>query len=106
MQADMGFFEQLQSLDERTKTKVLIVATAIAMIVVIYVWLAYFNNLIAGVAQPAPMADASGAATEGAGVWQSMQNAAGFLYGKCIGVLHALGNILQAPRQYIIQPPR
>jgi hypothetical protein len=42
------FLEELQSLDESAKQKILIVATIIIMIVVIYFWVAYFNNIVSG----------------------------------------------------------
>ncbi len=109
-----SFLEELQSLDEATKTKILVVATAVAMIIVIYVWLAYFNNLIAGVAQEgaASSAVSSSAASSpavssgGVSIWQNMEGGIGTLYGKGVGFLHYLGNILQAPRQYIVKPPQ
>ena len=50
----MNFLEKLQSTPEPTKRRWLIGVTAALMVVVIYVWLAYFNNLIiAGFSQPA-----------------------------------------------------
>ncbi len=109
-----SFLEELQSLDEATKTKILVAATAVAMIIVIYVWLAYFNNLIAGVAQegaassaiPSSAASSSVPSSGGTSIWQNVEGGIGTLYGKSVGFLHYLGNILQAPRQYIVKPPR
>ena len=43
-----SFFEELQSLNEGTKRKVAIVATIVLMVGVVYVWLGYFNGLVAG----------------------------------------------------------
>ncbi|MGC9598854.1 MAG: hypothetical protein ABSE18_00500 [Minisyncoccia bacterium] len=113
-----SFLEELQSLDETTKTKILVVATAVAMIIVIYVWLAYFNSLIAGVAQegtassaasssvPSSAASSSAVSSGGTSIWQNVEGGIGTLYGKSVGFLHYLGNILQAPRQYIVKPPQ
>ncbi|MGC9968222.1 MAG: hypothetical protein ABSC29_00605 [Minisyncoccia bacterium] len=93
-----GFLEELQSLDEPTKKRVLIITTAIAMVVVIYIWLAYFNNLVAGVSQPVEVSSSTPQPSYGVSIWQNM-------YQGIIGTLHGLGNILQAPREYLIKPP-
>ena len=42
----MKFLEELRSLEESTKKKVLYISAAVIMIVVIYFWLAYFNSLV------------------------------------------------------------
>ncbi|OGZ53423.1 MAG: hypothetical protein A3B25_01865 [Candidatus Ryanbacteria bacterium RIFCSPLOWO2_01_FULL_48_26] len=42
-----GFLEKLRSSDEGAKTRWIIIFTSIIMVIVIYVWLAYFNTLFA-----------------------------------------------------------
>lgn len=42
------FIEELQSLEEGAKGKVLIVATMVIMIFVVYAWFGFFNNMVAG----------------------------------------------------------
>jgi hypothetical protein len=115
---DKNVLEKLQSLDESTKKRILIIATAIIMVVVVYFWLAYFNNLVASIGQPATVAESSGdlqasmstaptAAVAGdAGFWGNMGNGMAFMYGQTIKMLHGLGSILDAPRQYIVAPPQ
>jgi len=46
-----SFLDELQSLSEATKKKVVIIATAVLMIGVVYLWLGYFNGLVAGGSQ-------------------------------------------------------
>jgi hypothetical protein len=107
------FFTELQSLGEPAKSKILIIATVIIMIVVIYFWLAYFNSIIAGVSAPS-VADTGGAAQQGlaptaqedAGPWVIMMRAPAFLYDQFMNAAQGLANVLQAPRQYVVQPPR
>lgn len=104
-----GFFEELQSLDEPTKRKVLVVATAVIMVAVIYFWLAYFNNIVASISQPSiaqntPTSSAAEtvpaqAAEPGPSMFARIGD--GFTY-----MIKGLGSILQAPRQYIVQPPK
>jgi hypothetical protein len=104
---EKDFLEKLQSLDEPTKLKVLVVATGITMAVVLYFWLAYFNGLVASVSRPTIADNNVPVPTEPV----PTQNNAGpsglaFVYGQFMSMLHGLGNILQAPRQYIIHPPQ
>ncbi len=93
--------ERLQALGEPTKKKVLIIATGIAMVIVIYFWLAYFNNLLTSVTQPTVAQNAVDQAA------QTAEPAAGSSFFQGImNLVHGLGNILQAPRQYIVEPPK
>jgi hypothetical protein len=95
-----GLLEELQSLDESTKKKIMIVASAMVMIVVVYFWLAYFNTIVANVAQPQP-AVADSAVHEG-----GQTNLLATMYEGAMNILHKLGNIFEAPRQYIVHPPK
>jgi len=95
------FLEKLQNSDEGTKRRWMIASTVIIMAVVIYIWLAYFNNLIASFSQPQPVASADGA---GFGFWSSLKSGAALLYSGSADKLRAFGEILKAPREYIVQP--
>ena len=93
-----SFFEQLQSLDESMKQKILIVATIVIMVVVVYVWIGYFNGIVAGVSQPdQSVAQVQPQATQptsgGNSVWQDMQN----------GMANMI-NAFKQPGQYTIEP--
>ena len=102
----MDFFEKLWALDEPTKTKILIGATAIAMVIVVGLWYAYFNSIVIGASgqtaatnqqagtAPAPAAAKSSA---GPGIWQTIG-------GIFTGIANGLRNVIQSPRQYNIQP--
>jgi len=100
---------KLQSLDEPAKAKVLIIATAIIMIVVIYFWLAYFNSIVAGVSAPSVADNAAGqgaasTSQEDVGPWTIVMRAPEFLYGQFMNAAGGLASILRAPRQYVVQP--
>ncbi len=114
--------QKLQSLDEPTKRKVVVGASAVAMVIVVYFWVAYFNGLVAGftqspvVAETAP-ADATAPVDVTAQTTPTMQPTAqpsdvqgptgvAWIFGQFMNMLHGLGNILQAPRQYIVRPPQ
>ncbi len=105
-------FQELQSLSEANKKRLLVVATIIIMIIVIGVWITYFNSILLGRAAenaapattttgtgavpiaitPAP-APAPAAQASGPGIWQDIEN--GFA---------AFMNIFRKPSQYTIQP--
>ncbi|MDE2019907.1 MAG: hypothetical protein KGJ13_06215 [Patescibacteria group bacterium] len=100
------FFEELQALDEPTKTKILVISTIIIMAIVIYFWLGYFNSVISG-AQTAPMADVSNGqqttgnqratSTPAPTVFQSITN--GFA-----AVVQSFEGIFRQPKKYEINP--
>ena len=111
-----NFLERLQALPEPVKKKVIIVAAAVLMIVVVYFWLAYFDNLLAGTAPASTVAeDQSGGGTSGiavqparagAGVWQQIGSDIGSIGAHFASWARGLSGILEAPRQYIVNPPR
>ena len=91
----------MQSSDEPTKRRWMFASVAVVMLVVVYVWLGYFNNLVAGFGEPAP------AATEGGfSFFGSMENGMAIISSSVLGKLHEFGRILAAPREYIVNPPK
>ncbi len=42
-----NFLENIRAADEPTKRKVAIVVTIVCMVIIIFVWLAYFNPFVA-----------------------------------------------------------
>jgi hypothetical protein len=112
MENPKDFLERLRAASEPTKRRWIVVITAVVMVAVIYVWLAYFNNLLtAGFSQPAateqPALPGNGGGTSGSTSFsQTLKNAVANIYGIFGDMFHALGNILNAPREYIIKPPK
>jgi len=105
--------EKLQSAPESVKTRWMVISAAVIMVIVIYVWLAYFNNLMAGFSKPLAQTSAqtqveqqSAADSGGVTMWSSFKDGMASLYQVFVGELHFLGSILQAPREYIVKPPR
>jgi hypothetical protein len=120
-----GFIEELQSLDEPVKRRVLVIAAIVAMFVVVYVWLGYFNNLVTAIPQeqvaqntmqdqavtpsappaPVPIAETMGSsAASGPSVWQRMSGGMAYMYGAAANVLRGFASIFGAPGQYTIKP--
>jgi len=105
-------FEELQSLSQENKKRLLVVGTIIIMAIVVGVWITYFNSILIGsargntsTASPAATATSTSAAssqtpaaslpaqTNGPGLWQDIKNGFGWF-----------GSLFSRPSQYKIQP--
>jgi hypothetical protein len=102
--------EELQSLSDGNKKRVLVIATVIIMVIIIGVWVVYFNSIIMGTAQPVATeaTTTSAVATptptttapvpvtaqaNGPSLWQNIENGFG-----------SIANVFKKPSQYNIQP--
>jgi hypothetical protein len=103
-----GLLEEIQSLNEKNKKRVLVIGTAIIMIIVIGVWITYFNGIIASAGQQSVADGSTNAATtqgtvaaaqptapiaHGSSIWQNVENG-----------MASIGNIFKRPSNYTIQP--
>jgi len=91
-----SFLTQLQEANEDTKNLWIIAGTSVVMLVIVFVWLTWFNNLntLAGVPGGSGTANIGGVAPDnGFSLWQSVK--AG---------ISELGGIFQTSREYIIKP--
>jgi uncharacterized membrane protein YraQ (UPF0718 family) len=102
--------EELQSLNEITKKRVLVITTIIIMIIIVGIWISYLNGIVAGPAeQAAAQANANAAASaapiaasapvkaNGPSMWQEVEHWFG-------SIPDSIANIFQKPSQYTIQP--
>lgn len=102
------FLEGLRSLDEPIKRRALVIGSAVLMVAVVFVWFAYFNDVVIGgqeqaqavnatantpAAAPVQTQTANAAAVAGPSLWQNIENGFG-----------DVAHMFQAPRQYNIQP--
>ncbi len=104
----LKFLEKLQSADEGTKMIWIIIITSVIMVIVVYIWLMYFNNILATAVTPSitktesiQQKDTDPAAPS---FVESMGQRAGSVYHIFIDKIGALGNILKTPREYIVEP--
>lgn len=101
-----NFLEKLQSSDEATKQRWLVGSAAVIMAIVVFLWLAYFNAFVIGSRDAAPMGANPAAASGSVTFFGTMRNGASVIYNGFMGGLRSFGNILEAPREYIIKPPQ
>ena len=97
--AHKNFLERLQSADDGTKRRWMFASVTIVMVIVVYVWLAYFNNLVTGFNAPTPTASAGGFSFVG-----SLGSGVDMFSKTFFDGLPAFGRMLAAPREYIISP--
>jgi hypothetical protein len=101
----MEFLEKLWALDESTKTKILVGATAIVMVIVVSLWYLYFNSIVIGAsgqAAGAPPPSVVSAPTGpqlsvGQVIWRDISSIFS-------GMANSLSNFVRTPGQYTIKP--
>jgi hypothetical protein len=101
------FIEKIQQADDDTKRWVLVVASAVAMAVVVCIWLVYFNNFItmsSNVPLAAQSPPSQNRAPAGTSFWGTMKHGAAILYGHFVGTLGWFGNVFNTQREYIVKP--
>ena len=93
-----GFLEELQSLGNAAKKRVLIISTLVIMVIIVTIWFSYFNGVVASAGQPT-IADTSSTVSNGAtpakgpSIWQNIE----------VGMA-SIGNIFKGHSDYTIQP--
>ena len=91
------FLEKLQSSDDRTKTRWVVGISAVAMALVVVVWLNYFNGIVG----QNPAVSAAAANIEGNFSFsKTAQDGLVYIYQ---GIVHKLGAITK-PQDYLIKP--
>lgn len=95
--------KKLQSAPEHIKQRWLLGTSALAMIFVLFLWLAYFNTLLEPLGSSTSRARSESESREDS-AWDTMQLGVRFTFTKLKnGVLFLVG-AFQAPRDYIIEP--
>lgn len=105
-----NYLEQVQGLNPEKKRQVLAGTTAVLMVVVLYVWLGYFNNILTTTSDQASLNDQAGtltaqaAASSDPGFFDRMARGTTYIYGAVTNGLASFGAALNGPREYTIQP--
>ena len=95
-----SFLEKLQSADDRTKNRWLIGSTALIGSLVVYVWLAYFNTLVA----PAEPLNSQPTGTEDSFTFfEAVGRGGAILFENLKGGTRWIGSIISSPREYFIE---
>lgn len=92
------FLEKLQNANENQKTRWLIIGTAAITVLVLFVWLKYFNSLIAfSEKKQNPQSPA-------ASFWETFKNGASVIYGQAKEQIQNTQNKIKSSTDYDIKP--
>jgi hypothetical protein len=100
-----SFIEELRSLSEPVKRKIFWGAAAVSMVVIVYLWLAYFNTIVPS-ANPMvqPTAPTSTQATEQIGVLGLFADTASSFWQTIGSGAQELVGVMKNSKQYNISP--
>jgi ABC-type thiamin/hydroxymethylpyrimidine transport system permease subunit len=102
-----NFLKRLQDADTATKRRILMFSSAVIMVAVLYVWLAYFNSLLADAGSPAVISTTAGepsAVAAEVSFLETMKRGTAVLYENVAGAVSQIGEVLKGPREYIVKP--
>ena len=103
-----NFLEKLQSASNEQKKIWMIIFTSAAMVVVIFLWLAYFNNLVASLSRPSNIAQSQDngaeAKSQDFSFTETMKNGTAIVFGFLGDRVNDLVKLFEKPKEYIIQP--
>ena len=96
----MNFLKRLQESDENVKRRWLILGSAVMMILVVFVWLNYFNALVQQASAPAPAEQSE----RGLTFWQTFKSGLGIVFQTAGSKIKSWFEIVRSPKSYSIQP--
>jgi hypothetical protein len=101
-----NFIEELRSLSEPVKRKILFCAAIASMIIVTGLWMAYFNTIVPNAVPAAAQAVATTVEpnTSGPGFLGIFADAAGSFWGAALNGARGVIGALKNPKQYNIGP--
>lgn len=94
------FLEKLQNSDESSKRVWTVILSIVSMVVVVFVWFAYFNSLFSGFTEP-QVAEVEG---DEFTFWSTMENGATVVYSGLAERLQDFAGALGSPKEYDIVP--
>lgn len=101
-----SFIEELRSLDEPTKHKIMIGTVIVSMFLVVYLWFAYFNTIVQNTSPVAAQASTTSAAEDsgGLGIGNLFADAASSLWQSIAGGAKGMVNAVRSSKKYNINP--
>lgn len=109
--SDMQFLRnwlvRAQNAGDEVKMSIVIIGTTSVFLVVLFVWLTWFNTIgaVADAPSSEQLANVSGASeAQGFSAWESLKSGSAALFGGVMNGIRGFGGVLNAPRKYIIEP--
>ena len=98
----MGLLEKIRNSDDGTKKVWLILFSSVVMIVVIFVWVAYFDTLLVSVNKPVEADEVEKA--DGFGFFGTIKSGAAAVYDFLADKVSGIFGTINKPKEYIIEP--
>ena len=98
----MGFLEKIRNSDDGTKKIWLILFTSVAMAVLIFVWVAYFNTLLVNINKPLEADEV--AKSDEFGFFDTIKSGAATVYEFLADTASGIFGEINKPKEYIIEP--
>ncbi len=96
------FLKKIQTGSERNKVRWLILFSVIAAVLVLFVWLKYFNLIIASQTNNQEIAGQE--AGQGFAFWQTFKAGLGVVFQSIANGFHSIFNTINQPKSYMIKP--
>ncbi|MBI4086317.1 MAG: hypothetical protein HY433_03725 [Candidatus Liptonbacteria bacterium] len=96
----MNFLKRLQESEENVKRRWLILGSAVMMILVVFIWLNYFNTLVQQASAPAQTEQAE----RGLTFWQTFKSGLGIVFQTAGSKIKYWFEIARSPKSYSINP--
>ena len=99
------FLKKIQTGSERNKVRWLILFSVIAAVLVLFVWLKYFNLIIASQTNNQEMAgqQTGQEAGQGFAFWQTFKAGLGVVFQSIANGFHSILNTINQPKSYMIK---
>ncbi|HEY4525630.1 MAG TPA: hypothetical protein VJL32_00845 [Candidatus Paceibacterota bacterium] len=93
-----NFLERIRTSDDQTKKRWLVGVSAVIMLVIVWVWLGYFNSLFMS-------PDASASPEQGGfSFWTSLKSGGSAAWDSMTASVKSFGKFFGGPKEYIIKP--
>ena len=97
-----NWLQRLQESDESRKRRWLVGLALLSMVIVVFVWLSYFNSLLSCANQVVAVASAE--RNTNVSFFETMKTGTAVITDHLWSAVRRLGRILNAPKNYIIKP--
>ena len=101
-----NFLQKIQESSSQTKRQVLFISSFLAMVVVGYAWLFYFNSLIVSYSPPdtTPQESATQVASRPPSFFGTMERGSAVILNRFTHAMQGIVNALRGTQEYTIKP--
>ena len=100
------FLKKIQTGSERNKVRWLILFSGIAVVLVLFIWVKYFDSIIASQTNSQDLTGQQADQNNGNGFafWQTFKAGLGVVFQSIVDGFHSIFNAVSQPKSYMIKP--